>query len=84
MPEILFIVKLELTESQTVEIPYEYMDECLRDNALKSLFDADLVIKCSVYCAGQRVTSLPVMTWERFKDQMISSSVTIMREYQRS
>ncbi len=78
---MMLLVKVELTDGRSESIPYRDLSECLRDAGLKTLFDTEQVVRCSIYCGDDRITGLPrvVMTWNRFKDQLISNSVTILR-----
>lgn len=74
------MVKVELEEAQHHELMYARLEACLHDEGLKALFDGGHVVGCSVHFDDQRITALPVMTWDRFKDHLISNSTAILRK----
>ncbi len=77
----MFVVKLGLKDEDEQFIQYDKLDDCLLDAGLRALFEDELVSHCFVLCDGQRITSIPVMTWDRFKDHVISNAATILRRY---
>ncbi len=76
----LFTLKISISGSP-LSIDYRSLDGCLTDPALRSLFDEGVIEKCSVYIGVKRVTALPTTdtTWQRFREQLISNSTTILR-----
>ena len=77
-------VKLELLDSTgCYSIEYPNVDACTSDAVLRTLFDNNHVVSCTVHCAGLRITALPIMTWGRFVEHMESNRVTFLRRLAR-
>jgi len=81
--EALFTVKLvHRGEKQAIDFPT--IDKFMTDPAMPGLFEGDSTIdrpvtECTVYIGKKRITSLPYMTWNKLKDQVLSNSETILR-----
>jgi len=76
----LFVVRLRLAEEYSMrEISYESIDACLGDSALESLFRQEMIRECEICCEDRRIATLPIMTFARLKDQLISNSTAILR-----
>jgi hypothetical protein len=73
-----FRVQIEV-RGETTAIDYESLDSCLADYGLRVLFDEGFVSECEVWCQGKRITALPFCTWNRFKENLISNSPTILK-----
>jgi len=75
----LFTIKIELNTGEKFEINYFSIDEFLEDNGLKSMLDGDLVTRCGVYRKDKRITAIPIMSWDRLKDAVVSNSTLILK-----
>ncbi len=76
----LFYVDISILDHEPNTIGYDSIATCLEDVPLKSLFDEDLITACWIRNDTKQITKLPIMTWGRFTDHLISSSATILRE----
>ena len=76
--EKLFVIKLSVGDKQ-YNIPYESIDECLNDIALKIILE-EPNSSCSIfYFNGNRLTR-DVYSWDGLKRQLVSNSTIILRQ----
>lgn len=72
---MLFVVKLTLA-TEAFEIGYPSLDSCLTDEGLRGVFDVGGV--ASVWSGSLRITR-DIASWERFREQIIANSTTLLR-----
>lgn len=75
----LFYVDISISDHEPNTIGYDSIATCLGDVPLRSLFDEGLITACSIRNDTKQITKLPIMTWGRFTDHLISSGGTILR-----
>ncbi len=75
----LFTLKIEIVDEPPQAINYATIEACFQDVGLKSLFDAGKVRSCVIESNGQRLASLPRMTWKYLTDAIISNAATLLR-----
>jgi len=81
--EALFTVKL-IHRGKLQSLDFSTIHKFMTDPGMPGLFEGDSAIdrpvtECTVYIGKKRITSLPYMTWEKLKDQVLSNSETILR-----
>jgi len=81
MIDPLFTIDLSINGEWQHAFSYSSIVECLRDDSLRTLLDGGHVTACVVYCDARKITALPeaLISWERFVDNLISNSTTILR-----
>ncbi len=75
----LLTLKIQLSDEH-FEVEYDGVDECLRDDGLKVLMGTQGVI-ASIWCGDLKVSSKSISSWEQLKQQLVSNSSTILRQY---
>jgi hypothetical protein len=75
-----FIVKLTLAEGREESLYYASVDQCLHDRGLQALFSGEQITACTIYKDNKRIAGLGIMTWKKFKEQLISSAPALLRE----
>jgi len=78
MDEVLFTVKLTY-EGEKLSMDFPSIVKFMDDPGLPDLFVDDKVSDCVVFVGKKRITGHPLMTWKKLKDQVLSSSQTILR-----
>ena len=72
-------INIQLIGGTTHAVDYLNLNDCLNDAGLKTLFKDNMIETCSIAIGTKRITALPIMGWQRFRDQLISNSTTILR-----
>lgn len=76
----LFTIQVD-TPNDALRVEYESFTECLSDSGLQRWFNEGEVTAYRISQGPKRIAALPqsLITWERFKDQLISNSTVILR-----
>jgi hypothetical protein len=60
-------------------VNYDSITDAINDPGMYRMFDAGLITACTIRQGDKRIAGLPRMTWEHFKDAIVSNSTAILR-----
>ncbi len=77
----MFVISLVLKEIGEFELAYKSIDECLSDDGMRALFEADQVIECLITQNGRLISKIPesLASWTRFESSLISHATSLLR-----
>lgn len=79
----LFTIKM-VVDGKDFSVDYPTIDAFLNDTGLMNLFEDNFVTKCTIYCGDTRIAAIPLMSWKRLKEQVVSHSSSILRYHGKS